>query len=112
MHLARPCYDISMEKKVCKQELAKWLARTGRAHHEAFTDALGYDPEWASWYADYLIEHAPWEELCLECPEPSHLSYLLTDAGRENYGLGAWEEAYASYLVNRLSPLDPLRFLR
>ena len=27
---------------------------TGAAHHEAFLDTDGVDPEWPLWYADYL----------------------------------------------------------
>ncbi len=30
------------------------LREAGQAHHEAFLDADGADPEWPIWYAEYL----------------------------------------------------------
>lgn len=35
-------------------ELAALLKEAGHAHHEAFASTEGDDPEWATWYADYL----------------------------------------------------------
>lgn len=39
-------------------DLAKKLERlfrdTGQAHHQAFIETDGADPEWPLWYADYL----------------------------------------------------------
>jgi len=34
-------------------ELAQPLVATGNAHHEAFTETDGFDPDWAIWYADH-----------------------------------------------------------
>jgi hypothetical protein len=30
----------------------------GEAHHAAFEDTGGEDPDWASWYVDWLLEHS------------------------------------------------------
>jgi hypothetical protein len=35
--------------------LAALLRDAGRAHHEAFAHVGGDDPDWARWYADYLV---------------------------------------------------------
>ena len=35
-------------------DLADLLRRTGDAHHAAFASTDGDDPDWASWYAEYL----------------------------------------------------------
>lgn len=35
-------------------ELAALLAETGEAHHQAFIETDGEDPEWAAWYTAYL----------------------------------------------------------
>ena len=32
------------------------LVETGHAHHEAYLETDGVDPEWPLWYADYLVE--------------------------------------------------------
>jgi hypothetical protein len=36
--------------------IAERLQAAGRAHHEAFIETDGDDPEWAEWYADHLLE--------------------------------------------------------
>ncbi|MEP0132672.1 MAG: hypothetical protein ABJJ25_02440 [Eudoraea sp.] len=36
------------------QELAALLEKTGHAHHQAFIESDGVDPEWALWYAKTL----------------------------------------------------------
>ena len=38
-------------------EIADLLRQTGEAHHEAYLEADGTDPEWAIWYAGYLQAH-------------------------------------------------------
>ncbi len=32
------------------------LEEAGAAHHGAFVDADGFDPEWPLWYASYLVD--------------------------------------------------------
>lgn len=39
--------------------IAELLMQTGHAHHQAFIEVNGEDPEWAKWYADYLYERLP-----------------------------------------------------
>ena len=36
------------------ERLAALFKQTGEAHHEAFLDTDGADPEWPLWYAEYL----------------------------------------------------------
>ena len=36
------------------KELHEILAAAGPAHHQAYIDSDGEDPEWPLWYADYL----------------------------------------------------------
>ena len=42
-----------MESENTKQ-IAVLLEETGNAHHEAFIESDGFDPEWALWYANHL----------------------------------------------------------
>ena len=37
----------------------KLLEEAAHAHHEAFRDSDGVDPEWPLWYATYLVERLP-----------------------------------------------------
>lgn len=36
------------------EELADLFRQTGKAHHQAFIETDGDDPEWPLWYAAYL----------------------------------------------------------
>lgn len=36
--------------------IERLLVDAGQAHHEAFIDTDGADPEWPLWYATYLVE--------------------------------------------------------
>jgi len=37
-----------------EERLAALLRDAGRAHHQAFIDVNGEDPDWPAWYARYL----------------------------------------------------------
>lgn len=39
--------------------IADLLRQTGHAHHQAFLDTDGYDPDWPNWYASYLAPRLP-----------------------------------------------------
>ena len=36
------------------QQIAQEFQKTGHAHHQAFIETDGADPEWPLWYADYM----------------------------------------------------------
>jgi len=38
------------------KELAELFMKTGKAHHTAFIETDGEDPDWAIWYGKYLEE--------------------------------------------------------
>ena len=40
-------------------QLRDLLVETGGAHHQAFIDTDGADPDWPIWYADYLVDRLP-----------------------------------------------------
>ena len=40
--------------EISRQALADLFVETGQAHHHAYSEADGVDPEWASWYAPLL----------------------------------------------------------
>jgi hypothetical protein len=40
-------------------KIAKLLLQTRSAHHTAFLDVDGHDPDWPIWYAEYLQERLP-----------------------------------------------------
>jgi hypothetical protein len=39
--------------------IERLLTETAAAHHDAFRESDGVDPEWPLWYATYLVERLP-----------------------------------------------------
>jgi hypothetical protein len=77
--------------------VAGLLRDAARAHHQAYLDTDGIDPDWPSWYADRLVE--PLAELGLELTR-SVIVFVLVGAARELVDIGdGWPEAYAPRLV-------------
>lgn len=83
-------------------ELIQLFQEVGSAHHQAFIDSAGADPEWPLWYAGYLHEH-----LCqlLESNfTKSELVYLIVMAAKEQAtrAPGAdWARYYAKFFLER-----------
>jgi hypothetical protein len=67
---------------ISDQELADLLMVVGQAHHEAYRESDGFDPEWASWYAPYLQTRIG-DRLGRKVTR-SELTYLLLKAQREH----------------------------
>lgn len=55
--------------------------RSGPAHHQAFPEVDGWDPEWPIWYAEYFW--GPIQEFLPREVTRSELTYLLVKAYRE-----------------------------
>jgi hypothetical protein len=96
---------MSDEKKA--ERLAALFARTGQAHHEAFSDTDGQDPEWPLWYAAHLQD----------CLEPflaapltrSRLVFRLIGADDEHRATESdvpWPEYYARRFLECLGPAE------
>ena len=66
--------------------LAALLREAGRAHHRAFASVNGADPEWPSWYAQYL---APRLEAVFTAP------FAVPDLATELAALDAAQRAQA-----------------
>jgi hypothetical protein len=87
-------------KVIAREELAKLFAETSDAHHEAYLDSNGVDPERASWYGPYLQVRLG-DRLGRKVTR-SELIYLLVKADRE-HGITAgdlpWPDYYAGVFL-------------
>ena len=84
--------------------VAELLHEAGETHHVVYRIVDGDDPDWASWYADWLIEHSELPEILGAKPVRSHLVYELVGLDREftdNAPGGRWEDYYAARLIER-----------
>lgn len=89
-----------MDDKV--QAIVELLQETGHAHHQAYFGTGGADPDWAIWYADYLIDklgkHLDTTFTTAE------LVALLVELDHQHQRMAAsqnWTQFYAKELVVR-----------
>lgn len=85
-----------------QQQLVALLLEAGEAHHQAFIDVDGADPDWPLWYAEYLRERLA--EFLDARFTKSELVYLLVSLDREaqRAAPGAnWQRYYARALLER-----------
>ena len=87
------------------EKMESLLTETAEAHHEAYADSDGVDPEWPLWYAGYLQERL---RTLLEAElTKSELVYLLLRLEKrqalEAPG-GSWAHYCAHELVSRYRP--------
>ena len=87
-------------------KIAELLHEAAETHHVVYRIVDGDDPDWASWYADWLLELSELPELLGAKPVRSHLVHALVELDREHTGAAAgerWEDAYARGLAERFA---------
>jgi hypothetical protein len=88
--------------------IGELLHEAAETHHVVYRIVDGDDPDWASWYADWLIDLS---ELPIElggAPVRSALVHALVELDREftaRQPPERWEDFYARGLVERFSSL-------
>ena len=87
------------------KKIVSLLTETARAHHEAFAESDGADPEWPLWYAGYLQERLPpLLEADLTRSELVYLLLLLEKRQALAAPGSSWAHFYAGELVARYRP--------
>ena len=84
--------------------IAALLHEAAETHHTVYRITDGEDPDWASWYADWLLLHSELPEELGAPPVGSHLVHALVELDRnftEQDPGGRWEDAYARGLIER-----------
>ncbi len=82
------------------------LHEAGETHHVVYRITDGADDDWASWYADWLIELSELPDALGARPVRSELVYLLVKLDKDYTGASPderWEDYYARGLVARLA---------
>jgi hypothetical protein len=85
--------------------IADLLHEAAETHHVVFRITDGDDPDWASWYADWLLDLSELPELLGSRPVRSHLVHALVQLDRDHTAAGPeerWEDWYATRLAERL----------
>ncbi len=84
--------------------VADLLHEAAETHHVVYRIVDGDDPDWASWYADWLLTLSELGQLLGATPVRSHLVLELVQLDRD-YTLEPheqrWEDWYAERLIER-----------
>ena len=85
---------------ITREELAVLMTEAAQAHHQAYRETDGVDPEWASWYAPVL--QARLGDRLGRTVTRSQIVYLLLKAEREYEEArpgSAWPDFYADVFL-------------
>ena len=86
------------------ERVSSLLHEAGETHHRVFRIVDGADDDWASWYADWLLDHSELPALLGTPPVRSHLVHALVDLDRAYTRDSAGEE-WPAFYATRLSAL-------
>src|SRR4051812_35250048 len=86
-----------------EDQLAKLLDEAGETHHRVYRITEGVDDDWASWYADWLLDHSELPDLLGTRPVRSHPVHALVQLDRDHTAAGGsapWPPVYAARLID------------
>ena len=86
--------------------IAELLHEAAETHHVVYRITDGDDPDWASWYADWLLDLSELPRLLGARPVRSHLVHALVQLDRDHTAAAPderWEDWYAERLADRLA---------
>ena len=90
--------------------IAKLLEEAAETHHRVYRITDGADDDWASWYADWLLQLSELPALLGTTPVRSELAYTLVQLGKD-YAEAApaepWDEFYAARLARDFGSATP-----
>ena len=87
-------------------QIAALLHEAGEMHHLVYRIVDGDDPDWASWYADWLINLSELPQILGTTPVRSELVWLLVSLDKEYTESSPdepWPQWYAGRIVARFA---------
>jgi hypothetical protein len=85
-------------------DVAGLLHEAGETHHLVYRIVDGDDPDWASWYADWLLKLSELPQLLGTTPVRSELVWMLVQLDRDYTEASPetpWPQWYAARIVER-----------
>ena len=83
------------------------LHEVGETHHTVYRIVDGEDPDWASWYSDWLTNLSELPQILETTPVRSELTSLLVSLDKDYEAEKpetAWPQWYAERIVKHFSP--------
>src|SRR6266566_7580748 len=84
-----------------QQQVSELLHEAAETHHRVFRIVDGADDDWATWYADWLVNLSELPTLLGAKPARSELTYLLVGLDRQ-YTAEAPGEPWETYYARRI----------
>ena len=87
-----------------QEQLSALLHQAAETHHQVFAITDGDDPDWATWYADWLVNLSRFSDVIGAKPPRSAVTYQLVSLEGEYAQAGSsepWEDFYAARLMQR-----------
>ena len=88
------------------EDVARLLHEVAETHHVVYRITDGEDPDWASWYASWLLTLSELPQLLGRTPVSSELVYLLVLLDKEyteRRPAQPWEQYYAGRLLEHVA---------
>jgi len=88
--------------------IADLLHEAAETHHTVYRITDGEDADWASWYANWLLDLSELPAVLGSRPVRSHLVHALVELDPAYVGAGSserWEDWYAERLPSMLGDL-------
>ena len=82
--------------------IAALLHEAGETHHAVYRIVDGDDPDWASWYADWLLNLSELPDLLGARPVRSELTWLLVQLDKD-YASEQPSEAWPKWYAPRIA---------
>jgi len=90
-------------------QIAALLREAAETHHTVYRIVDGEDPDWATWYSDWLVRLSELPQLLRSTLVRSELTHVLValdrDYTRQKPG-EPWERYYARQLVEHFQPVS------
>jgi hypothetical protein len=89
------------------EQVSELLHEAGETHHRVYAITNGDDPDWATWYSDWLVNLSRLPQLLGTKPTRSELTYLLVSLDKQytrEAPADRWEDYYSRALVDYFAP--------
>ena len=89
---------------MASERIAELLHEAAETHHVVYRITDGEDPDWASWYAGWLLDLSELPALLGAPPVRSHLVHALVELDRR-YTAESPDEPWEAWYASRLPEL-------
>ena len=89
------------------ERIGELLHEAGETHHLVYRIVDGDDPDWASWYADWLRDLSELPQILGVVPVRSELVWLLVTLDKDYTKAGPstpWPQWYAERMLEHFAP--------